>query len=148
ENRTADVDFRYNDGQHSIYARNEVILATGALNSPRLMQLSELGPGTHLQSIGISVKTDLPGVSANLQDHYVGRLVFESNKAFRLNGSRNPFHKIVGMLRHDAARSSVLTTTGFVAAERGASRPDMQIDLVLYNTDKFGETANTFPGFT
>jgi choline dehydrogenase len=149
DNRAAGVDYRLHDGRHSVYARGEVILAAGALNSPRLLQLSGLGPGAHLQSVGISVKADIPGVGANLQDHYTGRLVFEGNEVFKVNGSsRNPLRKLVERLRHDPARSGVLSAPGFVAVEPGASRPDVQIDLVLYSTDKFGETENAFPGFT
>jgi choline dehydrogenase len=52
-------------------ARREVILAGGAINSPQLLQLSGIGAGGLLQSHGIGVVHDLPGVGENLQDHYV-----------------------------------------------------------------------------
>jgi choline dehydrogenase len=47
----------------------EVILCGGAINSPQLLQLSGVGSAPHLQSLGIPVVADLPGVGANLQDH-------------------------------------------------------------------------------
>ncbi len=47
----------------------EVILCGGAINSPQLLQLSGVGDASHLQSLGIPVVADLPGVGANLQDH-------------------------------------------------------------------------------
>jgi choline dehydrogenase len=47
----------------------EVILCGGAINSPQLLQLSGVGDAEHLQSLGIDVVADLPGVGANLQDH-------------------------------------------------------------------------------
>ncbi|MGB2839595.1 MAG: choline dehydrogenase [Actinomycetes bacterium] len=47
----------------------EVILCGGAINTPQLMQLSGVGDAAHLQSLGIDVVADLPGVGANLQDH-------------------------------------------------------------------------------
>ena len=47
----------------------EVILCGGAINTPQLMQLSGVGDAQHLQSLGIPVVADLPGVGANLQDH-------------------------------------------------------------------------------
>ncbi len=47
----------------------EVILCGGAINTPQLLQLSGVGPATLLQSVGIQVVADLPGVGANLQDH-------------------------------------------------------------------------------
>jgi choline dehydrogenase len=47
----------------------EVILCGGAINSPQLLQLSGVGNGTELRSLGIEVRHDLPGVGENLQDH-------------------------------------------------------------------------------
>ena len=40
------------------------------------------------------------------------------------------------------------TATGFVATDPAASRPDVQIGLVVYSTDKFGDTLHPFSGFT
>ncbi len=48
----------------------EVILAGGAYNSPQLLMLSGIGPKQHLESMGINVRVDLPGVGSNLQDRY------------------------------------------------------------------------------
>ena len=50
-------------------ARRSVVLAAGAINSPKLLQLSGIGPGALLARHGIAVVADLPGVGANLQDH-------------------------------------------------------------------------------
>ncbi len=47
----------------------EVIMAAGAVHSPQLLQLSGVGPKALLQSLGIEVVTDLPGVGKNFQDH-------------------------------------------------------------------------------
>ncbi|MGA8530137.1 MAG: GMC family oxidoreductase, partial [Acidobacteriaceae bacterium] len=51
-------------------AGHEVILAAGAFNTPQLLMLSGVGPGTHLSGFGIDTVVDLPGVGANLQDRY------------------------------------------------------------------------------
>ena len=59
----------------------EVILAGGAFNSPQLMQLSGLGPAALLREHGIAVAADMPGVGADLQDHYHARLVYRANAA-------------------------------------------------------------------
>src|SRR6185295_17939617 len=52
-----------------IAADKEVILAAGAIHSPKLLMLSGVGDAKALRSVGIGVVEDLPGVGANLQDH-------------------------------------------------------------------------------
>ncbi|KAK2030772.1 GMC oxidoreductase [Colletotrichum zoysiae] len=51
-------------------ASREVIVAGGAYNSPQLLKLSGVGPAAELRRFGVPVVRDLPGVGANLQDHY------------------------------------------------------------------------------
>lgn len=53
-----------------VRARKEVIVSSGAINSPRLLQISGIGPESHLRSLGVEVIRDLSGVGANLSDHY------------------------------------------------------------------------------
>ena len=55
--------------REEIYARREVVLCCGAVDSPKLLMLSGIGPAARLRSLGIAVLTDLPGVGQNLQDH-------------------------------------------------------------------------------
>lgn len=54
----------------SATANKEVIVAGGSYNSPQILKLSGIGPAAELQSFGIPVIKDLPGVGTNLQDHY------------------------------------------------------------------------------
>lgn len=53
----------------SLDDQGEVILSGGAINSPQLLMLSGIGPGTHLQAMGLPVLHDSPEVGANLADH-------------------------------------------------------------------------------
>ena len=66
----------------TIHARREVILAGGAFNTPQLLMLSGIGPAAHLAEHGITVRADLPGVGANLQDRYEVGVVSEVDEAF------------------------------------------------------------------
>ena len=55
--------------RENVTCSREVILAAGAIFSPTILQLSGIGPEDVLESLNISVRVDLPGVGANLQDH-------------------------------------------------------------------------------
>lgn len=50
-------------------ARNEVVLSLGAINTPKVLMLSGIGPGAELARHGINIVQDLPGVGQNHQDH-------------------------------------------------------------------------------
>ena len=63
------VEYRRKGKIRSARAEGEVVLSGGAVNSPRLMLLSGIGPADHLRSAGVDVVHDLPGVGQNLQDH-------------------------------------------------------------------------------
>ncbi|MGH7056628.1 MAG: GMC family oxidoreductase [Acetobacteraceae bacterium] len=58
-----------------VRARREVILSCGALNTPKLLQLSGVGPAPLLQSLGIPLVRESPGVGEHLRDHYSVRIV-------------------------------------------------------------------------
>lgn len=62
------VEFLKDDRRFRVYARREVILSAGAINSPQILMLSGIGPRSHLESLGIPVVFDLP-VGYNLADH-------------------------------------------------------------------------------
>ncbi|CAB3384415.1 Hypothetical predicted protein [Cloeon dipterum] len=67
--RATGVEFLRNNRWYSIKARKEIILSAGAVNSAKILMLSGVGPRVHLESLGIPVLVDAPGVGQNLQDH-------------------------------------------------------------------------------
>lgn len=68
--------------RRTIRARKEVILAGGCFNSPQLLMLSGIGPASHLRSVGIEPKVDLPAVGTNFQDRHEATTVIEMDTAF------------------------------------------------------------------
>jgi choline dehydrogenase len=58
-----------------VRARREVIVSSGAIASPRLLQLSGIGPAPVLRSVGIEMRHELAGVGENFRDHFGPRLV-------------------------------------------------------------------------
>ena len=69
----------------TVRARREVILAAGAWNSPKLLQLSGVGTPDLLQERGIVVRHALNGVGENLRDHYAPRFVVRARGAVTIN---------------------------------------------------------------
>src|SRR5262249_25473579 len=74
--RAAGVVFRRGGVLQRAEARAEVILAAGAVGSPKILELSGIGQGALLSSLGIAPRHELPGVGENLQDHLQLRPVF------------------------------------------------------------------------
>ncbi|KAI8650772.1 GMC-OxRdtase-N domain-containing protein [Fusarium keratoplasticum] len=79
-NVTTGVEIASRDGGPSrcISSKN-VILAAGAINTPRILQLSGIGPKKLLDSLDIDVVVDSPGVGANFQDHPTFNMIYEFN---------------------------------------------------------------------
>jgi choline dehydrogenase len=69
EHRATGVEYRVNGEAHTVTALREVIVTAGAIQTPKLLMLSGIGPADHLSSMGIPVLHSLPGVGQNLQDH-------------------------------------------------------------------------------
>ena len=114
-----------------VHARREVVLCAGALQTPKLLQLSGVGHAPLLQSLGIPVRHALAGVGANLSDHYSVRVVAGIKDCVTINElSRAP--RLWGEIaRWIAGRPSVLTLSPSVVhwfwqSRPGLTRPDLQ----------------------
>ncbi|OLN97867.1 Pyranose dehydrogenase 3-like protein 2 [Colletotrichum chlorophyti] len=85
-NVTAGVEIASRDGLGTKFIKSKnVILAAGAINTPRILQLSGVGPAGLLTSLGIDVVVDLPGVGANFQDHPAIFMVYDFANDTSLN---------------------------------------------------------------
>lgn len=137
-----------------VHARREVILSGGAINSPQLLQLSGVGPADLLRRHGIDVIHDLPGVGANLQDHYNARLVYRCRRPVTLNDVvGHPLRMAREGLRYAFARRGFLTmgasyAAGFFRQDPAAAAPDIQIGLALFSTERAGTKLHPFSGFS
>ena len=140
------------DGTH-LTASTEVILASGAIGSPRLMQLSGIGPADHLQSLGIDVVYDQPEVGANLQDHLDLYCISELNGPFSYDRYAKPHWAAVAGLQYLFGRkgpvaSSLFETGGFWYADPDAGSPDLQFHLGLGTGIEHGVAAMPQGGVT
>jgi choline dehydrogenase len=141
-------------GTRTIPVAGELILAAGAIESPKLLQLSGIGPGAHLQSLGIPVVVDSPSVGANLREHRYLAMQYRVT-----GGSLNNRFSGLGLLRSMldyALRSkgplthSAHEVGGFVKTSPELDRPDAQIGLGLYSMNGSGNEVNidSDPGIT
>jgi len=79
--RAVGVLVRDGDGQESeLRAVRETVLCCGAIDTPKLLQLSGIGPTTVLDAAGVEVLVDSPGVGENLMDHAEGLIVWEARR--------------------------------------------------------------------
>jgi len=119
-----------------IAAGREIILAAGAIESPKLLQLSGVGPGALLNSLGIDMVADAPDVGQNLREHLYLPVEFRVAGG-SLNRQFAGARLGLNVLRYAALRNGPLTHAahelcGFVKARADATRPDVQIGVGLY----------------
>ncbi|KAI1815807.1 GMC oxidoreductase [Poronia punctata] len=86
DEQVTSISLTLQDGSsREVKAKTETILCAGAVDTPRLMLLSGLGPKEQLTSLGIPVVRDIPGVGENLQDHPESIIMWELNKPVPAN---------------------------------------------------------------
>lgn len=71
--------------ERRVLARKEVILSCGSINTPKLLQISGVGPGPLLQSLNVPVVHELAGVGENLRDHFSVRMVASVKDSVTMN---------------------------------------------------------------
>ena len=145
--RCVGVAFRQRGMDREARAAREVILCGGSVNSPHLLQISGIGPAEHLQSIGVAVVHDLPGVGANLQDHYVARVSHRAKNAVSINQLAHGVRLAAEVVRFVATGRGALTFGVTSAQVFCRSRPELASpDLQLlftpasYDAARFGAT--------
>ncbi|HSU06267.1 MAG TPA: choline dehydrogenase [Acetobacteraceae bacterium] len=150
--RAVGVEFSQHGAIRRIRARREVILSGGSLNSPQLLQLSGVGPGELLQSLGIQVVHDLRGVGENLQDHIGGRVVYKARNRNTYNEVSRAWHlKAQAGVQYLLARGGPLMTGAgpiglFVKTRPELESPDIQYQFLAGSLEKAGEPMHTWPG--
>ncbi|MGH3170851.1 MAG: GMC family oxidoreductase, partial [Trebonia sp.] len=110
--RCTGVEYTTPDGPRRVRAAREVIVAAGAIDSPKLLLLSGIGPAGQLRDLGIPVTASLPGVGENFHNHVLTGLMSEA-----LDEIPPP--------RQNLSESAL-----FTASRAGLPAPDLQIAFV------------------
>ena len=82
--RANGVTYLHGDTPVTAHARREVLVCSGAIASPQLLQRSGVGPGEWLREVGVPIVLDLPGVGRNLQDHLEMYMQYECKEPVSL----------------------------------------------------------------
>ena len=151
--RATGVEYRKGGSTRTAYADGEVILAGGAFNSPQLLQLSGLGPAKILQQLGIAVVADLPGVGADLQDHFQVRMQLRCTEPITANDVLNDWrHRTGAGLRYILQRKGLLSigagyAGAFLKTRPELATPDVQFHFLIFSTETAGANVHPFSGF-
>ena len=140
-------------GVQTLRADREVILSCGAIGSPRLLQLSGIGPADALRAAGVPVVHDLPGVGSNLQDHLDLYAISECTGDHTYDRIAQPHRTLWAGLQYLLFKTGPVTSTlfetgGFWYADKNARSPDIQFHLGLGSGIEAGVAQMKNPGVT
>ena len=139
-------------GGDVVRARAEVVLAAGAINSPKLLMLSGIGPAGHLIEHGIPVRADRAGVGRNLQDHLELYVQYAATRPVSLAPYWSLWGKaLVGaqwlFTRTGLGASNNFESCGFIRSRAGIAHPDIQFHFLPIAVRYDGQTPATGHGF-
>ena len=125
------VEYTQGNKKSVLSASKEVIISASAINSPKLLLLSGIGPAAELKSKGIKVVANLPGVGKNLQDHLELYIQMASKKPVSLYKYWNPVGKAWVGLRWFISKSgpgasNQFESAAFIRSKAGVEYPDIQ----------------------
>jgi choline dehydrogenase-like flavoprotein len=152
--RAVGVSWRQGGESRSARCGGDVILAAGAIGSPQILQLSGIGPASHLTSRGVPVALDRPGIGGNLQDHLQLRLIYRVSGIKTLNETyHSRLGPVVMGLDYALRRRGPLTMAPsqlglFTRSDPARERANIQFHIQPLSLDRFGEPLHTFPALT
>ena len=132
---TKAIGVSYTDGtgnMQTAHVKKEVILSAGAVGSPHILMLSGVGPGAHLQDMGIEVLCDLPGVGQNLNDHPDFVLKYKCKQPVSFWPKTKPLAKLAAGIQWFTTRGGIVASNlfeglGCVRSGPGVEYPDLQL---------------------
>ena len=156
ENKIAkEVEYWVDNKLFTVGADKEIILSSGAIGSPQLLQVSGIGDSNKLKKLGIQIIHELKGVGENLQDHLMFRPIYKIQKLKSLNKKINSlFGNLLIGLEYVFNRSGPMTIGAsqlgmFAKSDPSIELPDLQWHVQPMSMDTLGATKNhDFHAFT
>lgn len=157
EGRVTGVQVVQNGLRRQFHAQREVILSAGAVDTPKLLQLSGIGDPQWLSEAGITVRHALPAVGRNLQDHLCASYYYRANQPTLNDTFSSLSGKLRLGLRYVLKRSGPLAMSvnqagGFFRGEHTQAQPNLQLyfNPLSYQIPKGGKARiqpEPYPGF-
>jgi choline dehydrogenase len=134
EGRAAGIEIMRAGRRQIIRASKEVILSAGAINSPKLLMLSGIGPAAELRRHGIEVACDSPNVGANFQNHSQYTMQYACSAPVTSYADVHPLAVARNILHYALTGRGVLAQTvftvfGFLQTDPGLAMPDIQVAM-------------------
>jgi choline dehydrogenase len=154
DRRASGLVVRQNGEMRTLTARREVILATGAVATPALLERSGIGDGERLKALGVAVVRHAPGVGENLQDHLQLRPIFKVANVPTLNMRyRSLIRRGMMGVEYVLSRRGPLTMApsqlgAFTRTSDAFETANIQMHIQPLSLDKFGDAMHPFPAIT
>jgi choline dehydrogenase-like flavoprotein len=152
--RCVGVRYRKHGLMHEVRTQGEIVLASGAVATPKILELSGIGEGERLQMLGVAPVRHAPGVGENLQDHLQLRPIYKVSGVPTLNALyksvwRRPFMALDYALFRRGPLSMAPSQYGaFAYSSPEQATPNLQFHVQPLSLDKFGEPMHQFPAIT
>lgn len=153
--RATGVEYRRGGASRTVEARREVVMSAGAFGTPQILMASGVGPGAHLQELGITPVLDVPGVGRNLQDHISALLIYRARIPDDTVGiSPRGVARLLGAMwtwyRH---RSGLVTSCAaesgvYYRTDPGVEVSDMEMELIVGIGDDHGRKLHLGHGYS
>ncbi|XP_037872865.2 ecdysone oxidase-like [Bombyx mori] len=130
-NRAYGVKLERNGKTKIVFAKLEVIVSAGTINTPQLLMLSGIGETEHLKSLNIHPKVHLPMVGQNLQDHSCVPIFVYGNEPGEEDAIKQKFEQILYLYNRTGylAQTRISDVLAFYALDKNAIYPDFQNHL-------------------
>jgi len=152
--RAVGVEYIQGKETKTLRARREVILSSGAFQSPQLLMLSGVGDGAALGKHGIASVHDLPGVGQNLQDHPDFIFSYASDSPYFFGTSLKGIPRLIrGIRQYRKERRGPIATNfaecgGFLKTRPDLDIPDIQLHFGMSIVDDHGRKRHRGTGFS
>ena len=154
DGRAVSVEVDVHGAPTIAHAAGEIVMCSGAIGTPQILQLSGIGPGAVCQAHGIELVRETPGVGANLQDHLQLRCVYKVHGVETLNQTASSLwgKAMIGLQYAWNRRGPMCMAPSqvgvFAKSDESFETANLQYHVQPLSLDKFGDPLHDFPAMT